>query len=169
MTCASCAARVEEKLNRMDGVTATVDYATEKARISYGAGAEVTDLISAVVRTGHTAEEPAPPAPATAPEGTPEGTPTEPSGDRELSALRHRLPVCVLRPASCVLIIACPRALGLATRPPSWSAPGGAPSSASSSRAPRSWGTPAGPTPSRSPPSARAWRWARARRSRRAI
>ncbi|MER6968914.1 heavy metal-associated domain-containing protein, partial [Streptomyces halstedii] len=35
MTCASCAARVEKKLNRMDGVTATVNYATEKARVSY--------------------------------------------------------------------------------------------------------------------------------------
>ena len=31
MTCASCAARIEKKLNRMDGVTATVNYATEKA------------------------------------------------------------------------------------------------------------------------------------------
>ncbi len=37
MTCASCAARVEKKLNRMDGVTATVNYATEKARITYPA------------------------------------------------------------------------------------------------------------------------------------
>lgn len=35
MTCASCAARVEKKLNRMDGVTATVNYATEKARIEH--------------------------------------------------------------------------------------------------------------------------------------
>ena len=35
MTCASCAARVEKKLNRMDGVTATVNYATEKAQVSY--------------------------------------------------------------------------------------------------------------------------------------
>ena len=35
MTCASCAARIEKKLNRMDGVTATVNYATEKAKVSY--------------------------------------------------------------------------------------------------------------------------------------
>ncbi len=35
MTCASCAARVEKKLNRMDGVTATVNYATEKAKVTY--------------------------------------------------------------------------------------------------------------------------------------
>lgn len=38
MTCASCAARVEKKLNRMDGVTATVNYATEKARIEHPRG-----------------------------------------------------------------------------------------------------------------------------------
>lgn len=38
MTCASCAARVEKKLNRMDGVTATVNFATEKAKVSYPEG-----------------------------------------------------------------------------------------------------------------------------------
>lgn len=38
MTCASCAARVEKKLNRMDGVTATVNFATEKAKVSYPVG-----------------------------------------------------------------------------------------------------------------------------------
>ncbi|MFJ4692084.1 heavy metal translocating P-type ATPase [Streptomyces sp. NPDC088766] len=105
MTCASCAARVEKKLNRMDGVTATVNYATEKARISYGAGVEVADLISTVVRTGYTAEEPAPPAPApaSASKGTPEGTPAESAGDRELSALRHRLLVCALLATPVVL------------------------------------------------------------------
>ncbi|MYU47845.1 heavy metal translocating P-type ATPase, partial [Streptomyces sp. SID7803] len=64
MTCASCAARIEKKLNRMDGVTATVNYATEKARVSYddGAGVSVQDLIATVERTGYTAREPAPPA-----------------------------------------------------------------------------------------------------------
>ncbi|MDG9716745.1 heavy metal translocating P-type ATPase [Streptomyces sp. DH24] len=60
MTCASCAARVEKKLNRMDGVTATVNYATEKARVAYPAGVEVADLIATVVKTGYTAEEPPP-------------------------------------------------------------------------------------------------------------
>ena len=38
MTCASCAARIEKKLNRLDGVTATVNYATEKATGRYAAG-----------------------------------------------------------------------------------------------------------------------------------
>ncbi|MEU2748146.1 heavy metal translocating P-type ATPase [Streptomyces collinus] len=84
MTCASCAARVEKKLNRMDGVTATVNYATEKARVAYPAGIEVADLIATVVKTGYTAQEPAPPR-------------QEDSGaeavDPELSALRRRLTV----------------------------------------------------------------------------
>ncbi|WP_338676902.1 heavy metal translocating P-type ATPase [Streptomyces sp. SCSIO 30461] len=55
MTCASCAARVEKKLNRMNGVTATVNYATEKARVSYGEGIAVPDLIAVVEKTGYTA------------------------------------------------------------------------------------------------------------------
>lgn len=61
MTCASCAARIEKKLNRMEGVTATVNYATEKARVSYGAGVTVPDLIATVEATGYTAREPSPP------------------------------------------------------------------------------------------------------------
>ncbi|GGT11434.1 carbonate dehydratase [Streptomyces atratus] len=71
MTCASCAARVEKKLNRMDGVTATVNYATEKARVSFGSGTDLADLIATVEKTGYTAQpvrrpEPTPPAPARA-------------------------------------------------------------------------------------------------------
>ncbi len=50
MTCASCASRIEKKLNRMDGVTATVNYATEKARVSYGGDVTPEDLISGVSR-----------------------------------------------------------------------------------------------------------------------
>ncbi|MEU2160933.1 heavy metal translocating P-type ATPase [Streptomyces sp. NPDC019208] len=62
MTCASCAARVEKKLNRMDGVEATVNYATEKARISYRDDeVSVRDLIATVEATGYTATEPPPP------------------------------------------------------------------------------------------------------------
>ncbi|MEV7545181.1 heavy metal translocating P-type ATPase [Streptomyces sp. NPDC089915] len=90
MTCASCAARVEKKLNRMDGVSATVNYATEKARVSYGDGVEVADLIATVVRTGYTAEEPPPPAPAPGPAGGPDpraGSEADPA----LAALRQRL------------------------------------------------------------------------------
>ncbi|MFI6948721.1 heavy metal translocating P-type ATPase [Streptomyces sp. NPDC050422] len=62
MTCASCAARIEKKLNRMDGVEATVNYATEKAKVSYrGEDVSVQDLIATVEKTGYTAQEPAPP------------------------------------------------------------------------------------------------------------
>ncbi|MCL8011978.1 cation-translocating P-type ATPase [Streptomyces sp. AS02] len=61
MTCASCAARIEKKLNRMDGVTATVNYATEKAKVGYGGEVSVQDLIATVEATGYTAHEPAPP------------------------------------------------------------------------------------------------------------
>ncbi|CAM5446213.1 carbonate dehydratase [Streptomyces avidinii] len=92
MTCASCAARIEKKLNRMDGVSASVNYATEKAKVSYGADVQVADLIATVVKTGYTAEEPPPPEPE--PET---GTGTGPAAgheevrDPELAALRQRL------------------------------------------------------------------------------
>jgi P-type Cu+ transporter len=59
MTCASCAARIEKKLNRLDGVTATVNLATERARVSFPARLRAEDLISAVERTGYTAALPA--------------------------------------------------------------------------------------------------------------
>ncbi|MGH3978528.1 MAG: heavy metal translocating P-type ATPase [Pseudonocardiaceae bacterium] len=62
MTCASCAARIEKKLNRLDGVRASVNYATEKARVSYADGVTPRELVAAVVQTGYTAELPTPPA-----------------------------------------------------------------------------------------------------------
>ncbi|MFD5499561.1 heavy metal translocating P-type ATPase [Streptomyces sp. NPDC127061] len=70
MTCASCAARVEKKLNRMDGVTATVNYATEKAKVAFGPGTGLADLIATVEKTGYTAQpvrRPEPPAPTPPP------------------------------------------------------------------------------------------------------
>ncbi|MFF6995157.1 heavy metal translocating P-type ATPase [Streptomyces sp. NPDC008313] len=78
MTCASCAARVEKKLNRMDGVTATVNYATEKAKVSYPPGVQVADLIATVVKTGYTAHEPPPPPPPSH-ERAGASTPTRPT------------------------------------------------------------------------------------------
>lgn len=56
MTCASCAARIEKKLNRMDGVEATVNYATEKATVRYADDIAPADLIATVEKTGYTAE-----------------------------------------------------------------------------------------------------------------
>lgn len=102
MTCASCAARVEKKLNRMEGVSATVNFATEKAKITYGAGVQVADLIATVKRTGYTAEEPTPPAPE------PEAAPETPGQDPELGALRHRLLVSALLAAPVVLLAMIP-------------------------------------------------------------
>jgi Cu+-exporting ATPase len=58
MTCASCASRIEKKLNRMDGVTATVNYATEKATATVGGGITAADLIATVEKTGYTAKLP---------------------------------------------------------------------------------------------------------------
>lgn len=57
MTCASCASRIEKKLNRMDGVTATVNYATEKATATVDPGVTAADLIATVEKTGYTAAE----------------------------------------------------------------------------------------------------------------
>lgn len=72
MTCASCAARIEKKLNRMDGVTATVNYATEKAKVSFASGVTVEELVHQVEAAGYTAEPPRPPAPPE--EGAPRRT-----------------------------------------------------------------------------------------------
>ena len=80
MTCASCAARVEKKLNRMDGVEATVNYATEKAKVTFAPAVSVAELIATVEATGYTAEEPAP-----ARTGTRTGTGTEAGTEPEAS------------------------------------------------------------------------------------
>ncbi len=93
MTCASCAARVEKKLNRMDGVTATVNYATEKARITHHPDIGVEDLIATVEATGYTATPPAPEPTGTTTDtgGRTAGT----DGDDELRPLRQRLVTAV--------------------------------------------------------------------------
>ncbi|MEV5077643.1 heavy metal translocating P-type ATPase [Streptomyces sp. NPDC056159] len=108
MTCASCAARVEKKLNRIDGVTAAVNFATEKARVSYPTGVSVADLIATVVKTGYTAEEPPPPAPGPAADA--ESRPDEERAPRdpELASLRERLVVSALLAAPVVLLAMVP-------------------------------------------------------------
>ena len=59
MTCASCATRIERKLNRIEGVSATVNYATEKARVQ-STGVDTASLIAAVEAAGYTAALPVP-------------------------------------------------------------------------------------------------------------
>lgn len=88
MTCASCAARIEKKLNRMEGVTASVNYATEKAKVSYEDGVAVDDLVATVEATGYTAAPPAPVRDSDADEGEGDGGT---GGGDELRTLRQRL------------------------------------------------------------------------------
>ncbi|SHJ37209.1 Cu+-exporting ATPase [Tessaracoccus bendigoensis DSM 12906] len=83
MTCASCAARIEKKLNKLDGVTATVNYATEKAKVTVPEDYDPALLVAEVVKTGYTAELPKPK------EGAPAKTVAD--DDPELRSLRQRL------------------------------------------------------------------------------
>ncbi|MDG4858473.1 heavy metal translocating P-type ATPase [Streptomyces sp. T-3] len=91
MTCASCAARIEKKLNRMEGVEATVNYATEKAKVSFREDIAVQDLIATVEATGYTATEPEPPRA----EAGPGDVPAEEQEADELRPLRQRLTAAV--------------------------------------------------------------------------
>ena len=88
MTCASCANRIEKKLNKLDGVTASVNYATEKARVSGPAGLDPQALIAEVEKTGYTASVP---KPTTGGDGDGGATGQESTEDAELRTLRQRL------------------------------------------------------------------------------
>ena len=59
MTCASCAGRIERKLNNLDGVTATVNFATEKATVDVAGEVTPEQLIDAIETAGYTAQLPA--------------------------------------------------------------------------------------------------------------
>jgi P-type Cu+ transporter len=94
MTCASCAARVEKKLNRLDGVTATVNFATETARVSFPDAVALADLIAVVEHAGYTAARSRPPGAGRrerAPE--PENAPAPEGAPDDQPALRRRLAV----------------------------------------------------------------------------
>lgn len=90
MTCASCAARVEKRLNKIDGVSATVNYATEKATVSAPPELDPAELVAAIERAGYTAELPPPPRPEPVPGAAPgrTGGPDPVDGAQEA---RHRL------------------------------------------------------------------------------
>lgn len=89
MTCASCANRIERKLNKLEGVTATVNYATEKAKVTFPEGVDPQELIATVESAGYTAALPKPPK--TESDGS---APEEP--EDELRPLRNRLITSVL-------------------------------------------------------------------------
>ncbi|MCF7552636.1 cation-translocating P-type ATPase [Pseudonocardia sp. WMMC193] len=81
MTCAACAGRVERKLNKLDGVVATVNLATERARVDCPPETDPQVLIAQVERAGYTAQRVA---------DTPEG------GDQQVVDLRRRLAVAAI-------------------------------------------------------------------------
>ena len=90
MTCASCAARVEKKLNKLDGVMATVNYATERAKVTYSEAVSPETLVQTVEATGYTATVPASTASLSVP-----GFETIDPGDKETANLRQRLLICI--------------------------------------------------------------------------
>jgi P-type Cu+ transporter len=94
MTCAACAARIEKKLNRLDGVTATVNYATEKAAVTVTDGRHsAQELIDVVESIGYGASLPAPVSAAAGVGGHAVGGTSgeEAAPDPVMTALRHRL------------------------------------------------------------------------------
>ncbi|MGB9376548.1 MAG: heavy metal translocating P-type ATPase, partial [Mycobacteriales bacterium] len=93
MTCASCAARVEKKLNKLDGVNATVNYATARAHVSYPGTMEPQALIATVERTGYAATLP-----------TPETPEDDSGGDRRLRA-RLLLSIALTIPVAALSMI----------------------------------------------------------------
>jgi len=98
MTCASCAARIERKLNKLDGVTATVNFATEKARVTFPPSVPPEQLLSTVEAAGYTARLPEPaaaPADAAAAEAV-EDDPVRPLRQRLLVSLALTVPVVAM-------------------------------------------------------------------------
>ncbi len=93
MTCASCANRIERKLNKLDGVTATVNYATEKARVRYGPGVAPGQLLATVEAAGYLASLPVPATAAVVAEA-PDGT--RPLRERLLVSLVLTVPVIAM-------------------------------------------------------------------------
>ena len=85
MTCASCANRIERKLNKLDGVTATVNYATEKAKVTFAGGVSTDELIAAVEQAGYTAA-----LPGRRPPTRPQPRPTDPTRSLRGPAARLR-------------------------------------------------------------------------------
>lgn len=90
MTCASCAARIERTLNKVDGVTAAVNYATEKALVEFAPPVSTADLIETIVDTGYTATEP---KADSAQEDSASASGDEDGYDDRTRSLRHRMRV----------------------------------------------------------------------------
>jgi len=105
MTCASCAARIEKKLNKLDGVSATVNYATEKAKVMYAGSVAPSDLVAVVEATGYTAALPVQRESSPAPDVAAGGQPVR---DVETDALRRRLLVSAVLSLPVLLVSMAP-------------------------------------------------------------
>jgi len=97
MSCGSCAARIERRLNRLDGVAASVNYATERAYITHAGGRDVAELIGVIKTTGYTA-------------ALARSRDDEPSGSRSGQQLLRRLRVCVPLAAAVIVMSTVPAA-----------------------------------------------------------
>lgn len=100
MSCASCANRIERKLNKVDGVSATVNYATETATVTYSGDVTPEDLVAVVERAGYGAHLPEP-APETE-------TAEEPQESSAMRSLRERLVVSAALTLPVVLLAMVP-------------------------------------------------------------
>jgi Cu+-exporting ATPase len=100
MTCASCATRIERKLNKIEGVEASVNYATEKARVQTSSGIRIEQLLKTVEDAGYTATLPAPP------EAEPSSSDdaAQSPADRETAALKQRLIIATVLTVPVVLM-----------------------------------------------------------------
>ena len=98
MTCASCAARVEKKLNKLPGVTATVNYATERAHVQLPIGTSVEEAIATVEATGYTAVR----------RDLPKPEQTHTAEDGEVSELRQRVVISAILTLPVVLMAMVP-------------------------------------------------------------
>jgi P-type Cu+ transporter len=107
MTCASCAARIEKKLSKLDGVTATVNFATETARVYFPAAVSPDELIAAVTAAGYTAA--LPPAPETR-GAEPAAGPRPPGEPDQMVSLRQRLLVSAVLAVPVVVLAMVPAA-----------------------------------------------------------
>jgi P-type Cu+ transporter len=92
MSCAACAARIEKRLNMLDGVEATVNYATERAYVARLGGHEPTELITAVRAAGYTAALPVTDA-------------AEPGAESAAATRRLALRVIVCTPPALAVIV----------------------------------------------------------------
>ncbi len=91
MTCASCANRIERKLNKLDGVNASVNYATEKARVTFGGDITSADVLTTVEQAGYGATVPGPSAAPASGDATDGAGQAQTAAEAHLSGLRQRV------------------------------------------------------------------------------